>query len=66
MGRAAMNNYPDGIDGRHPYFNPPPEPVCPECGMETELDWRFCPMCGERLESPEEEIRNYKEWRFEE
>lgn len=30
------SNYPDGVDGTHPYFNEPNPPECPECGAELD------------------------------
>lgn len=29
---------------------PPPEPVCPQCGAPTTSDMRFCSECGEKLQ----------------
>jgi len=44
----GITNYPDGVDGSHPYFNPPPVPECQnrDCMAELEFDWEFCPFCG--------------------
>lgn len=43
-----MNNYPDGVDGSHPYFNEPDPPEClnRDCLATLERDWEFCPYCG--------------------
>ena len=35
-------NYPDGVNGSHPYFNPP---ACEYCGALLDEDGR-CPECG--------------------
>lgn len=39
-----VSNYPDGINGSHPYFNPTDE--CPSCGENMLYDWNYCPYCG--------------------
>lgn len=45
-----MDNYPDGVNGSHPYFNPPEPPECEECGAEIEYDeWKYCPFCGTKI-----------------
>lgn len=64
---AGVTNYPDGIDGSHPYFNVQ-DAECPECGEEVEyVEWEYCPMCGTKLRrdeylgcSPYETMHNYR------
>ena len=41
-----MDNYPDGIDGSHPYFNTDDALYCDECGEELPDDYPYCPWCG--------------------
>ena len=43
-----MDNYPDGIDGSHPYFNTDDALYCDECGEELPDDYPYCPWCGTR------------------
>ncbi len=47
-----MGNYPDGVDGTHPHFNPadPPECLNRDCMATLEPDWSFCPYCGWHIE----------------
>jgi len=42
----CTDNYPDGIDGTHPHFNPPNDPEC-QCGATLDWEWDYCPWCGE-------------------
>jgi hypothetical protein len=45
------SNYPAGVTDAHPYFNPPGEMDCVECGEET-YPGATCPECG--VEQPTE------------
>ena len=60
---GAYSNYPDGIDGSHPYFNQPDAPEetweCPECGyVASDDEMRYCPYCGIELQHEEETERD--------
>jgi hypothetical protein len=41
------SNYPPGVTGAHPYFNPP---ACGNCG-EDAVDGEDCEFCGEYVSS---------------
>ena len=45
-------------DPRAPWNQPDP-PECGECGQDLEWEWRFCPMCGKRIDWAE---LNGEEW----
>ena len=47
---TLYDNYPDGVDGTHPYFNEPDQNVC-NCLMHKPMEeidgtWNVCPWCG--------------------
>lgn len=47
-----MGNYPDNVwngDPRAPW-NQPDKPECPECLAQLELDWSYCPYCGNAID----------------
>lgn len=44
----SNSNYPDGVNGSHPYFNPE-DGDCPDCGEFMSNDWNYCPYCGAEL-----------------
>jgi predicted amidophosphoribosyltransferase len=45
----SYSNYPDGVNGSHPYFNPDEPPECRKCHAEVDEEWAFCPWCGAEL-----------------
>ena len=49
----GWTNYPDGVSGSDAYFNPPPEPECPDCFAAIDWEWLYCPWCGARLRPDE-------------
>lgn len=47
------SNYPPGVTDAHPYFNPPPEQRCRECGEDV-FPGQECEHCGEYCLSDDE------------
>lgn len=45
-----MNNYPPGVTGMDPHFNPP---ICPECGYDVNESDDKCDECGHELPQPD-------------
>ena len=51
------SNLPPGVTDAHPYFNPPPEIPCFECGEDT-YPGEECDHCG--AEQPSEEDMKFE------
>lgn len=47
------SNYPPGVTDAHPYFNPPGEEACEECGEDVYPGYD-CDNCGEYCRTEDE------------